>query len=156
MRDNKDIQFKYEKSKDGQSSTSATSDNKVVTMTTTKDKEIHETRHGGQYSRGEVFKSGQEVKNYGVIEEVDAYKAQYAFDGVLKYNSHNFDQTGVLNRLVLDSGNFPEDSKRTINNINLINATTVNNMGVIGPYMPPFVIPAYPPGNMTQSDFDNN
>ncbi len=44
---------------------------------------IHEVRHGGQIARGEWFYNGKTPENYGVMKEVDAYKAQWAWDGYL-------------------------------------------------------------------------
>ena len=45
----------------------------------------HEARHGGQIARGEIFYDDMgNVHNYGVRKEVDAYRAQWAWNGSLQ------------------------------------------------------------------------
>ena len=61
----------------------------VVKMSATFDKfdglAAHEVRHGGQVARSEVSYDGVNPKpqNYGVMKEVDAYKAQWGWDGFI-------------------------------------------------------------------------
>lgn len=44
---------------------------------------LHETRHGGQNARGEFnITTGA---NYGVADEIAAYRAQYSWSGNLVY-----------------------------------------------------------------------
>lgn len=45
----------------------------------------HEVRHGGQVARGEMsYDNMGNPHNYGVMKEVDAYKAQWGWDGFLR------------------------------------------------------------------------
>ena len=59
----------------------------------------HEARHGGQIARGEMFCDNKgNLQNYGVLKEVDAYKAQWGWDGSLRvYGLNNAKIPGVLN-----------------------------------------------------------
>ena len=44
---------------------------------------LHESRHGGQHARGEM--DAAFFYGYGVMDEVDAYRAQYSWSGVYNY-----------------------------------------------------------------------
>jgi hypothetical protein len=116
---------------------------------------IHEIRHGGQDARKEYSVSSG--KGYGVADEVSAYRAQYAFDGNLGYNSHNFNQTlGGGNRVFLDAGIIPPTAFQTINNINNINSNMVNDIGTLSKGTYNVVLPLYPPTNITTQSFNSN
>lgn len=58
----------------------------------------HEVRHGGQVARGEMsYDNMGNPQKYGVRKEVDAYKAQWGWDGFLKvYGLNNVNIPGVL------------------------------------------------------------
>lgn len=86
--------------------------------------ELHETRHGGQNARGEFnIITGA---NYGVADEISAYRAQYSFDGSLEFTDVNKTPTSaeVLNSL--QNGGNPLINR--INNINGINSNFVNSL----------------------------
>ncbi|CAM3179025.1 hypothetical protein DRF59_12970 [Chryseobacterium flavum] len=114
---------------------------------------LHEVRHGGQNARGEYnISTGQ---GYGVNDEVDAYKAQYSYDGKFIYNSHNIkDQGNPLNQNLFKNGIFPATS---ILNISSINSKMINDVGVPhqarGFYG---IIPLYPPEGITETQFNSN
>ncbi len=156
MRDNPNIEFKYEATKEGEAKTSASADGKTVTMKITNKTDIHETRHGGQYSRNEIRQQGDFPHGYGVSKEVDAYRAQYAFDGVLNYVSANTtNREGQLNQMSF-MGGIPFNSlpyKNTISNINQINANVIND---IGTFSNNGIINAYPPIGIEETYFNNN
>ena len=58
----------------------------------------HEARHGGQVARGEMFYDNKgNLQKYGVMKEVDAYKAQWGWDGSLRvYGLNNANIPGLL------------------------------------------------------------
>lgn len=62
----------------------------------------HEARHGGQVARGEMsYDNMGNPQNYGVMKEVDAYKAQWGWDGnlscvLLDYSNVNSNITTPL------------------------------------------------------------
>ena len=66
----------------------------------------HEARHGGQVARREMFYDNMgNPQNYGVMKEVDAYKAQWGWDGFLKVYG-------------LNNANIPEALKPSYHGIN--------------------------------------
>ena len=78
--------------------------NKVITMfSDIKNMDgtvAHEARHGGQVARGEMFYNPTgNPQNYGVKKEVDAYKAQWGWDGYLRIYgiSASNNLPGILN-----------------------------------------------------------
>jgi hypothetical protein len=107
---------------------------------------IHESRHGGDISRGSLTNT-----TYGVQDEVSAYKAQYSFDGKLDYIPYtNFDN--LANLLQLASGGL-QSFKTTITNINQITPGVVNGM-VDKPGL--MQISIYPPPGVPVSQWNNN
>ena len=58
----------------------------------------HEARHGGQVARGEMFFDNKGMpQNYGVMKEVDAYKAQWGWDGFVNvYGLNKSKIPGIL------------------------------------------------------------
>ena len=92
---------------------------------------VHESRHGGQHARGEANMITK--KRYGVADEVDAYRAQYAWLGTYEYTK------GIL----------WDSSRNTITDIRTINADLVNSMtdGLES---------LYPPAGMSYKDWNEN
>ena len=156
MRDNAKTEFRFKKvGKDGKPGTTQKGD--VVTMAyNSTGTQVHESRHGGQNARGEL--NNVTGANYGVADEVSAYRAQYSYDGVFRYNSHNFDQTTPFNRTLLNSQIAPPGITRTINSINNINATMVRDVGEFHtdtrtPSLGTFILPVY---SIYSTYFNNN
>jgi RHS repeat-associated protein len=82
--------------------------------------QLHETRHAGQTARGELG------SNYGVADEVSAYRAQYSWNGKLNYTPFtDFNNQANLTRLMTQG---MSGFKRSITNINQITPTIVNSM----------------------------
>jgi RHS repeat-associated protein len=91
----------------------------------------HEARHGGQIARGEmtVSKNGDGsfgFLNYSVNKEVDAYRAQVAFDG--SFTTYSY---GKYNEYVKNGYNFPYSSsfyKKTVSQIKDVNNDFVKDI----------------------------
>lgn len=116
----------------------------VVTMFTEKNmgSQLHETRHGGQNARGKYdIKTGA---NYGVADEISAYRAQYSWDGKLDYRS-SLPVSSAVAMERLRNGKDP--TVETINNILQITSTVVLSM------VDPGYKPIYPPAGMTVQQF---
>jgi hypothetical protein len=157
MRNDQSTEYKYGKfdRKEGKAlelvgpSTTLTGQNgkgdNVVTMFTEKNmgNQIHETRHGGQNARGEF--NVATGANYGVADEVSAYRAQYSWDGQLQYRDQPSEQI-MLQRMM--GGQNPTIG--IIKNINQVNATIVNSM------LDPGFIPIYPPPSIPLKIWNNN
>ena len=93
--------------------------------------QVHESRHGGQHARGEA---NMLTKNrYGVADEVDAYRAQYAWLGT--YGCYK----SVDGKL----------SPVTITNIKMIDTDFVNTMSN-------GLALLYPPAGMSLKDWNKN
>ncbi|WP_255373915.1 RHS repeat domain-containing protein [[Flexibacter] sp. ATCC 35208] len=97
--------------------------------------QLHETRHGGQNARNEF--NIATAANYGVADEISAYRAQYAWSGGLEYRDQP--AADVMMQRVR-AGQDP--TKGIINNINQITGAVVNSM------VDPGFIPIYPPRNV--------
>lgn len=104
--------------------------------------QVHEGRHGGQTARGELG------ANYGVSEEVSAYRAQYSFDGTLKYLDVN--KTPTITETLNSIKNNVNPLQNTIKSINLINSTFVNSL------VDPGFIPIYPPASILLTTWNAN
>jgi len=68
--------------------TKRTGSDEITIFTDNFSKQIHEVRHGGQIARGEydVSTNGTLLKGtFGASKEVDAYRAQYGYDGFIQY-----------------------------------------------------------------------
>ena len=101
---------------------------------------IHEIRHGGQHARGEIdLATGQ---NYGVNDEVDAYRAQYAWLGTYRYIFDDMSTNAIMRRRHAGIDPF----FGTINNINLITPNFVNHLIENGQYL-------YPPVGTSLADW---
>lgn len=116
----------------------------VVTMFTSSKMEnkLHETRHGGQHMRGEINAITQKSS---VNAEVSAYRAGYSWKGTMQYMTHNFDQTNILSRVILNTQGVVPGTIITINSINQINANMVLDIGEFHTHetMGTWVLPLY-------------
>ena len=68
---------------------------------------VHESRHGGQHARREL--NVVKMKGYGVADEVDAYRAQYAWLGTYRYFKQITEKDisyGVITNLRMIDSNF--------------------------------------------------
>ena len=83
---------------------------------------IHEIRHGGQYARNEINLITGE--NYGVMDEVDAYRAQYSWIGEFNCNFRDPLDENPINQAMSD------DNMRikSVTNINEITPNFVNQI----------------------------
>jgi hypothetical protein len=89
---------------------------------------IHESRHGGDAARGTLDVSPNSI-NYGVNDEVSAYKAQYSYDGKLSYREYlDPDALGAMIRNGISVEQVNKDLIRTKNNINQITPQVVNSI----------------------------
>ncbi|MEP3571990.1 MAG: RHS repeat-associated core domain-containing protein, partial [Flavobacteriaceae bacterium] len=167
MRSNEDTQFRYANTNGkeakglgikGKPATVGTGTNdkgdNVVTMFTGSNtgQKLHETRHGGQHSRGEINAITQ---TRGLDAEVSAYKAEFAYDGKLKYMTHNFDQTNIISRTLLDAQKIVPGTLKNINSMNQINTNMVLDIGEFytgqngqGTY----VVPVYSGGSINNNN----
>ena len=120
----------------------------VVTMFTEKNmgNKIHETRHGGQNARGEF--NVLTGAGYGVADEVSAYRAQFSWDGHLKFidTNKNPSQAEILKSL--QTGSNP--LMNTIRSISRINANFVNSL------VDPGFVPIYPPPSIPLNIWNSN
>jgi hypothetical protein len=106
---------------------------------------LHEGRHGGQNARGEY--NIQTGENYGVSDEISAYRAQYSWDGKLEYRS----LLPVSNETALERLRMGKDpTMESINHILQITSLVVLSM------TDPGNVPIYPPKGMDRGKFVNN
>lgn len=120
----------------------------VVTMFTEKNmgSKLHESRHGGQNARGEYnIETGQ---NYGVADEISAYRAQYSWKGTLSFIDVNKTPTQSQILSSLQSGTNPLMS--TLTTINSITPNFVNGL------VDPGFVPIYPPASIPLSTWNSN
>jgi len=114
---------------------------------------IHESRHGGDAARGKLDVSDN-TTNYGVNDEISAYKAEYSYEGKLTYRSY---LPGNQAESLLKAGfSFEEINSRitnTITNYNQITAPVINSMsdGVF-----PFLDHIYPMQFTNPQQWNNN
>lgn len=113
---------------------------------------LHENRHGGQHYRKELnIITG---KGYGVNDEIDAYRAQYSWNGIFEFIDVNKIPTEEETINSLKDGYSP--FKNTINSIHQITAELINSLVDDG------FKPIYPPrdcnGNLLIpiSDWNSN
>lgn len=143
MRNDGDTQYKYASASKPGTAGSGTNGNghEVVTMYTERNmgSQIHETRHGGQHSRGEV---NAVTQDNSITAEVSAYRAQYSWSGTLNLptldsstiptNIVDF-QTDIVNRALMDKNELPLSVRITnITNINQINSGVISNIVEVG------------------------
>ena len=100
---------------------------------------IHEIRHGGQYARNELG------EKYGVMDEVEAYRAQYSWKGIYRYFYDDTSESAVKGRLYAGLDPFIG----TINDINLITPSFVNHLFENGKYI-------YPPERISPIVWNRN
>jgi RHS repeat-associated protein len=113
---------------DGKPETKQTGDNEITLFVEGNiSNQIHESRHGGQIARGEFDVTTGE--GFGIPKEIDAYRAQFSFNGRLDYYSHNVQQTGVFRKL-LNEKQFGF-ALMSISNINNIDESTVKDIGEV-------------------------
>lgn len=105
----------------------------VVTMFTegSMGSKLHETRHGGQYARGQTnFTQNADGtwiggNLYGVNDEISAYRAEYSWKGKLTITAYwNYNPSDVAQ--LMNFKNVLKSQTGTITDINLINANSVN------------------------------
>jgi RHS repeat-associated protein len=117
---------------------------------------LHETRHGGDVARGTLTNS-----NYGVQDEVSAYRAQYSWNGTLNYRTADYLQKNPMLAPAFKSlgqGVIPISS---VNNINQITPNLVNNIGTelnvkVGSVINRAWIPLYPPRKIDLNHWNKN
>jgi hypothetical protein len=145
MRKDKNNRYIYAKAKDNPNSgvpqTVRTGTNEITMYYDDFYKLIHETRHGGQIARGEfdINVKGNVIKgSFGVSKEIDAYRAQYSYDGIIEYvpmiTSETVDkELNVYCRLSQEvRKSTPIDVyikkkyKRELNDINSVNKALIN------------------------------
>lgn len=129
MRDDKEVEYRYNKTgtnhnKNGNNTeVDKTGDHPIVNMyANSMSKIIHEGRHGGQYANKliDVFTN----KGYTAKSEVDAYKAEFSWNGKLVFNLLNLDwnsmehvQLNEYHQLVYVFDKIIDITKELINNI---------------------------------------
>ncbi|MCD7969457.1 MAG: hypothetical protein LUF87_03805 [Alistipes sp.] len=108
MRNDQSTQYVYENARknDGKPEIKLTGTNdkghNIITMYNHSDgSAIHESRHGGQYVRGEInITANGGSDGYGLDSEVSAYRAQYSFDGYLRY----LDPQNIMHQQIVNQG----------------------------------------------------
>lgn len=131
MRKDPNNMYKFDKASknSGRPETKRTGAQEITIYTDDFSKEIHENRHGGQIARGEfdIDTSGNIISGtFGVSKEIDAYKAQYSYDGKIDYIPFiDFNNQSNLLQSVTKG---IESFKQTINNINQINSGFIQNL----------------------------
>lgn len=103
---------------------------------------LHESRHGGDFARGYL-----KYENYRVSHEVSAYKAQYAWDGILKFID-NPDQDVMIKRMY----NNQPLNQSLIYNYNFIDSNMIKNIHYVENGIPK---PLYPPPGIDKETFYN-
>lgn len=106
MRKDTKNEYKFDKASNngGNPETKRTGASEITIYTDDFSKEIHENRHGGQIARGEydIDTSGNVTSGtFGVSKEIDAYSAQYSYDGKIDYVPNtNFNAQSNLMQLM--------------------------------------------------------
>lgn len=119
----------------------------VIMYANTMGNKIHETRHGGQNARGE-FSVKNPQKNYGVADEVSAYRAEYSFTGFIDFIDVNKNPT--MSEILKSSQEGTNPLMNTVNSIKLINASFVNSL------VDPGLNKIYPPKGISLKDWNSN
>lgn len=152
MRNDQNNNYKFEKSSknNGNPETKRTGENEITMFTDDFSKQVHESRHGGQIARSEynIDTEGQLTSGtFGVSKEVDAYQAQFGYDGKIDYRS-NLPVSSVDAANALKAGKDP--TVTTINQYNQITPSVVNSM------TDPGYEPIYPPKGMSLIYWNSN
>ena len=104
---------------------------KVITMFTDTniENQIHETRHGGQLARNEYSLNSVNIpsSNFGAQDEISAYRAEYSYNGALKYMPA-IDTNDKQALILLGTPGGIESFRKTINNINQITNDVLREM----------------------------
>ena len=135
MRENRKIEYRYASANSKSNSAGKGNPNTAETGTDAKGQtsqvtmfvngmgnKIHESRHGGDNARGSLDVSPGS-KNYGVADEVSAYRAQFAYDGKIEYRQFGDPNNALL--LIQSGTTFPE--------INKMLKTTISSFSQITP-----------------------
>ena len=132
MRGDVDTEYRFIRSKTSETYAIMESKTEVVYMLFRDfETKIHEARHGGQHARGEI--NALNFQGYGVMDEVDSYRAQYSWRGVYHYFYDDTSEWAVMNRIY--RGLNPLVG--TINNIRDITHAFVNHLYEDGTYLNP-------------------
>lgn len=102
---------------------------------------IHESRHGGQNSRGEL-------NTYGVSDEVSAYRAEYSYEGKINFIDINKEPTKA--EMIQSIQNHTNPLMNSINKIFQISPTFVNSL------VDPGFKPIYPPAGIPTIIWNSN
>ena len=98
MRGDVDTEYRFIRSKTPETYAKMESKTEVVYMHFQDfETKIHEARHGGQHARGEI--NALNFQGYGVMDEVDSYRAQYSWRGVYHYFYDDTSEWAVMNRI---------------------------------------------------------
>ena len=172
MRANEDTQFRYANTNGKEAKSLGIKGKPVTVGTGTNDKgdnvvtmftgsktgqKLHETRHGGQHSRGEINAITQSHGAQGLDTEVSAYRAQFAWDGNLRYMTHNFDQTNIISRTLLNAQKVVPGTLININSMNQINTNMILDIGEFytdrsARNLGTYVIPIYSAGSINNNN----
>lgn len=152
MRKDTKNEYKFDKASNnkGNPETKRTGASEITIYTDDFSKEIHENRHGGQIARGEydTDTNGKLISwTVGVSKEIDAYQAQYSYDGKIDYCSDIPVSSADAMKAVM-AGKDPTVS--TISSFNQITPAAINSM------TDPGYVPIYPLPGMTLTDWNNN
>ncbi|MHC1705786.1 MAG: DUF6443 domain-containing protein [Tenuifilaceae bacterium] len=127
--------------------------NQVTMYVTTTGNKIHESRHGGDVARGTLDATPNST-NYGVQDEVSAYRAQYAYDGELKYRTY---MPGDNLRQMMSAGySIDEVNKRLIQTITNMNGITPSVINTISDGLYPLLVHVYPMQFSNPEQWNNN
>ena len=152
MRNDKTTQYKFENASqnNGNPETKRTGSSEVTIYSDSDTSQIHENRHGGQMARGEYDLDLNQILTkgtFGVSKEVDAYQAQFGYDGKIDYRS-NLPISSADAMKLLQAGKDPTVS--TISKFSEISSKTINTM------VDPGGIPIYPPVGIPLKDWNKN
>jgi hypothetical protein len=131
MRNDKNNEYKFDKASNNGNApeTKRTGANEITIFTDDAAKQIHENRHGGQIARGEydIDMSGSVTSGtFGVSKEIDAYNAQYSFEGKIEYIPlTNFNSQSNIMKFATQGVNA---FKKTITNMGQINNTFIQSL----------------------------
>ena len=152
MRKDKKHEFRFESSMNDEHMISHTKDangHQVITMFSNIDEldgtTAHEARHGGQIARGEIFYDDKgNIHNYGVRKEIDAYKAEWAWEKELR-----------LPVRILIQGKYLPDNK--VIDYSDIDRDLINNLVYsLYPTNVNFLKPIYPPQNISIKEWNGH
>ena len=129
MRGDQNNFYKFEKASknNGKPETKRTGVSEITMFTDDFSKKVHENRHGGQIARGEynIDMSGAVISGtFGVSKEIDAYKAQYSYEGKIDYIPYINTTTDILKFATQGAAGF----KQTINSMGQIDNTFIQSL----------------------------